>query len=222
MEHGNADTDYDSDQEELNVPKESEQRFRRSTPLPIRVRDGGFTDDALLAGGEEIPWSSIEFVALAIIDQMVKDSEPKAGPLRQMVKKVMSGGEDKESAKDRAKQTRQLYLLDVFTSEQDQPYRFESSIIHYKTFLDKVGYVSHHNFFRFCVHFARRLQPSVQTNTSFISFLAKNRDKVAHFDDYHDFELEFSQQRRLNRDLVSLEGVDLSVDSWVEEWDDDE
>lgn len=202
--------------------QEARPRFERGG-LPTRVRDGGFEEEYLLAGNEQIPWSSVHFVALGIIDQMVKDSELKAGALRKMVKKVTGGGsDDKGSAKDRAKVTRELFLMDVFTDVQEQPFRFAAGNVHYKTFLDKVGYVSHHNFYRFVVHLLRHLAEDVRVTTSLGAFLAKDRMRVSHFDDYHDFELEVSQQMRHGRDVLTIADVDLSRDSWVEEWDEDE
>lgn len=195
-------------------------RFERSTPLPTRVRDGAFHEEYLDAGGERIPWTSIKWVALGVIDQMVKDSELKKGPLRQMVQKVV-GGEDTSSAKDRAKQVREVFILDVFTDFQDQPFRFEAGNINYKSYLERVGYVSHHNFFRFCVQFARHV-PHAMITQSLAAFLAKRRDKVAHFPDFHDYELETEQQFRFERDILPLEGIDLSNDSWVDEWSDDD
>lgn len=204
------------------TPEAARPRFERGG-LPLRVRDGSFEEEYLLAGNEQVPWTSVYFVALGVIDQMVKDSEMKAGALRKMVKKVTAGGTDeKGSAKDRAKVTRELYLLDVFTDLQEQPFRFAGGTVNYKSFLDKVGYVSHHNFYRFCVHFLRHLEEDVRVTTSLGAFLAKDRLKVAHFDDYHDFELEVSQQIRTDRDVMTLADVDLSRDSWVEEWSDDE
>ena len=197
------------------------RHYERSSPLPMRIREGSFEEEHLNANGEQVPWSSIKHLALGVIDQMVRDSELKKGPLQKMVKKVTGGGEDNDSAKDRAKKTRQIYILDVFSEVQDQPFRFAASTINYKSFLDKVGYVSHHNFYRFCVHFARRVPDAVAT-TSTAAFLAKRRDKVAHFNDFHDFELEVAQQVRFERDLVPISELDLSRDSWMDEWTDDD
>lgn len=195
-------------------------RFERSAPLPTRVRDGSFEEEYLDAGGERIPWASIKFLALGVIDQMVKDSELKKGPLRKMMQKV-TGGEDTNSAKDRAKQVREIFLLDVFTELQDQPFRFEAGNVNYKSYLTKVGYVSHHNFYRFVVQLARHV-PHATITQSLAAFLGKRREKIAHFPDFHDFELETEQQFRFERDVLALEGVDLSNDSWVEEWSDDD
>lgn len=194
-------------------------RFERAKPLPTRVRDGSFEEDHLDAGGEPIPWASVKGLALGVIDQMVKDSELKKGPLRKMMQKVV-GGEDTSSAKDRAKQVREVYLLDIFTDGQEQPFRFEAGNINYKSFLDQVGYVSHHNFFRFCVHLARKV-PHATVTQSLASFLAKRRDRVAHFADFHDYELETEQQFKFDRDVLPLQGIDLANDSWIEEWTDD-
>lgn len=194
--------------------------YERSAPLPMRVRDGSFEDDHFLAGGEPVPYQSVKYLALGVIDQMVKDSELKKGPLQKMVKKV-TGGDDGDSAKERARQTREIYILDVFTELQEQPYRFEGGSVNYKSFLDKVTYVSHHNFYRFCVHFARRV-PQALVTASLSAFVAKRREKVAHFDDFHDFELEVAQQIRFERDLLPMSDVDLSRDSWMEEWSDDD
>lgn len=205
--------------ESLRQAPRSAPRFERAAPLPTRVRDGSFSPEHLDAGGEKIPWSSVRNVSLGIIDQMVKDSEVKKGPLRKMMQKV-TGGEDTSSAKDRAKQVREVFLLDVFTDLQDQPFRFEAGNINYKSFLSKVGYVSHHNFFRFCVHLCRHLGHTTITQ-SLASFLAKRRDKVAHFPDFHDFEMETAQQFKFARDVLPMAEVDLSNDSWVDEWEDD-
>jgi len=197
------------------------RHYERATPLPSRVRDGSFEEDHLVAGGEQIPYQAIECLALGVIDQMVKDSELKKGPLQKMVKKV-TGGEESDSAKDRAKQTRETYLLDVFTNLQDQPFRFAAGNVNYKSFLDKVTYVSMHNFFRFVVHFARKV-PHAMATTSTAAFIAKRRDRVAHYDDFHDFELEMAQQLRYQRDLIPIAELDLSRDNYIEEWsiDDD-
>ena len=199
---------------ESDLPKK--RHYERATPLPSRIRDGSFEEEHLDAGGIEVPWESISFMALGIIDQMVRDSELKKGPLQKMVKKV-TGGEDADSAKDRAKTTREVYILDVFTDVQEQPFRFAAGNVNYKSFLDKVGYVSHHNFFRFCVHFARRV-PHAKCTTSMEAFLAKKRERVAHFNDFHDFEMEVLQQIKFDRDVVAIEDLDLSRDSWMEEW----
>lgn len=194
--------------------------YERAVPLPTRVRDGSFEEDGIDAAGEKIPYSSVKYVALGVIDQMVKDSELKKGPLQKMVKKV-TGGDDGDSAKDRARVTRQVYILDVFTDIQEQPFRFEGGSVNYKSFLDKTGYVSHHNFFRFVVHFARRVPHAIAT-TSLAAFIAKRRDKVSHYDDFHDFELEVAQQMRFERDLIPMSDIDLSRDSWMEEWTEEE
>lgn len=196
------------------------RHYERATPLPSRIRDGSFEEDHLNAAGQEIPYETIEFIALGVIDQMVKDSELKKGPLRQMVKKV-TAGEDKDSAKERAKQTREIFILDVFTTLQDQAFRFEGSSVNYKSFLDKVGYVSFHNFFRFCVHFARKV-PHAKCTASLAGLLSKRREKMAHYPDFHDFELEVQQQLRNDRDILNIEELDLSRDSWMDEWTDDD
>lgn len=195
-------------------------RFERSAPLPTRVRDGSFSEEALDAGGERIPWSSVKFIALGVIDQMVKDSEPKTGPLRKMMQKV-TGGEDTSSAKDRAKQVREVYLLDLFTEIQDQPFRFEAGNINYKGFLDKAGYVSHHNFYRFVVRLLRQVPGAVVVTQSLAGFVAKRRDRVAHFSDFHDYEMEAEQQFKFDRDVLPIAEVDLSNESWVDEWESD-
>jgi hypothetical protein len=190
--------------------------YERSAPLPSRVRDGSFEEEHLIAGGEEVPYEAIEYFALGVIDQVVKASELKKGPLQKMVKKV-TGGEESDSAKDRAAHTRQIYILDVFTSVQDQPFRFAAANVNYKSFLDKVTYVSMHNFFRFVVHFARKI-PHATVTASTAAFIAKKRDKVSHYCDFHDFELEVAQQFRFNRDLIPVSEVDLSRDNYIEEW----
>lgn len=218
-----SDEDYGEDEVVIHTAQVVEgesppkpRMYERATPLPSRVRDGTFEEDHLVAGGEQIPYDAIEYLALGVINQMIKDSELKKGPLRKMVKKV-TGGEEGDSAKDRAKQTRQVYLLDVFTKLQDQPYRFAAGNVNYKSFLDKVTYVSLHNFFRFVVHFARKV-PHATATASTAAFIAKKRDKVGHYDDFHDFELEVVQQFRFQRDLVPISELDLSRDNYIEEW----
>lgn len=219
-EQQEEDVDFHSVEDAGGSGRPKAKMYERSAPLPMRVRDGSFQDDHFLASGEKVLYSAVKCLALGVIDQMVKDSELKKGALQKMVKKV-TGGDDSDSAKERAKQTRQIYILDVFTDLQEQPYRFEGGSVNYKSFLDKVTYVSHHNFYRFCVHFARRV-PHAKTTSSLLAFVAKRREKVSHYDDFHDFELEIAQQIRFDRDLLPVSELDLSRDSWMEEWTDDD
>lgn len=225
IEQEEAHTSSDPNEEQASVKAEHghpvSSRPKRSVVLPTRVRDGCFTESYLDAGGEHIPWAEIEFVSLAIIDQMVKDSEPKKGPLTNMVQKVTRGGEGRESNKAKPRETRDVYILDVHTTLQDRPFRFDGASINYKSFLDRAGYVSHHNFYRFVVRLCRQI-PQAMITTSLAAFLAKRRERIAHFSDYYDYELETEQQRRHLRDVLPVSEVDLSNDSWVEEFGIDE
>ncbi len=197
-----------------------EFQHERNTPLPNRVRDGQFEDDVLILQGAEIPWDDVQFMALGVIDQVVKDADGPKGVFRKMMGKVMGKEEQKQSgSKDRSRQVREVYLLDMVVAGYDQVFRLDSGSINYRQFLDEVGYVSLHNFYRFCVHLARRATKS-RIDASLEAFLGRRRESLKHYAAFYDFELEMQNMAEDLEAQTPQSELDLSRDSWVEEWSD--
>lgn len=194
-------------------------KHSRSTPLPARAREGSFTEEHLILGGAEIPWGDVHHVSLGIVDQTVRDAQAAGGMMRKVVGKVM-GKEDesKGGSHQKGKQVREVYLLDLYCEGYAQPFRLDSGSINYRMFLDEVGYVSMHNFFRFTVRLCRQLGAAL-FDESLVAFLARRRESVRHYGALYDFELDVAASMDREEAWTAQTEVDLTRDSWVEEWD---
>lgn len=199
-------------------PRAKELIHERGTPLPTRVRDGQFEEEHLVLEGLRVPWGDVYFLALGIIDQVVKDNDGPKGVFRKMMGKAMGKDDDSKSS-NRGRQVSEVYILDLFIEGYEQAFRFDSGAINYRQFLDEVGYISLHNFFKFCVHLARRTSQA-RFDQSLVGFLARRREQVRHYDAIYDFELELQSLIDKLDDQTEQQQVDLSRDSWMDEWSD--
>lgn len=199
---------------------EEDFQLNRSIPLPSRVRTGAFEDDELVLENARIPWGEVECLALGIIDLVVKEAEAPRGAMRKMMGKVMGKDEENKSS-NRSGQVRETYIVDLFVEGEPRAFRLESGNVSYRQFLDEVGYVSLHNFYKFCVHLTRRCTEA-KVNPGMAAFLKRKRESVEHFPALYDFELEVQAQRLEQEQprLTPVSELDLSRDNWADEWDD--
>ncbi|MCA9794168.1 MAG: hypothetical protein KC910_20310 [Candidatus Eremiobacteraeota bacterium] len=199
-------------------PRGKELIHERGTPLPTRIRDGQFEDEHLMLDGLRVPWDDVYFMALGIIDQVVKDNDGPKGVFRKMMGKAR-GSDDESKSSNRGRHVSEVYILDLFVDGYEQAFRFDSAAINYRQFLDEVGYISMQNFFKFCVHLARRTTRA-RFDASLVGFLGRRRELVRHFDAIYDFELEVQNFIDRMDDQTEQKDVDLSRDSWMDEWSD--
>ncbi len=188
-----------------------------SRPLPYRVRGGCFEDEHLVLGNERILWDDIEFLCLGIIEQMVKDSEAPKGMVRKVMGKVLFSKED-DKAKDKGKQTTDVYVLDLFVKGQERAYRMDAANLNYSTFLDDIGYISLHNFYKFVVNLCRRAVKA-RVNSSLAAFVARDRHHIARYPAIYEFEMNTNNVLAGTEDSIGCTDLDLSRDNWVDDWD---
>lgn len=203
------------------MPDEVEEKvtrsYARSTPLPTRVRSGQMEKDCLLLEAVEVPWQDIELITLGVIDQIVRDADAPKTTMQKMMGKVMGKEDDKKSSRGQ-KEVREVYLLDLYVKGHPGAFRIDSGNLNYRSFLDEVGYVSLHNFYRFCVRLVRGAS-GTRVDDSMVAFLNRRREAVRHYNAVYDYELEAQQMLDRIDSLTPQAELDLSRESWVDEWD---
>lgn len=181
------------------------------TALPNRVKSGEFVPQGMSfetgSGRSSVSWPQIELITLGIIEENVGDQPGSKSGLRSMVRKMFFGENQQEQ--QRVRKIRDVYLLDVFVRDQQQPYRIDGTTVNYRAFLGRVSYASSQNFQRLI---GRIVDESVEArlDSSVIAFLGGQRDKIKRYGGVYDFELESSQNRDRLASLMARR--DLTVD----------
>ncbi|MBI3925257.1 MAG: hypothetical protein HY319_06930 [Armatimonadetes bacterium] len=190
----------------------------RSVPLPSRVRSGSMEEESLVLEGAEIPWEDITLIGLGIVEWVVKDAEGPQTMVQKMIGKALMGREE-EKGSGKGKQTSDVYFLDLFAQGHDQAFRFDSATVNYRQFLDDVGYISLHNFYKLVIQLCRRAV-NARFDPSMAAFVERRRHEVRRYGAIYDFELEI--QNFMNRldTMIPQSELDLSRDNWMDEWDD--
>ncbi|MEW6278286.1 MAG: hypothetical protein AB1758_06670 [Candidatus Eremiobacterota bacterium] len=212
-----------SDIIEFEVREQSRHPIHhRTTPLPLRVKSGTMGDQLLTLetanGPLEVPWGDVELVALGMIEEIPMDVQAPKGALRQMFGKIT--GKASENEERKLRQVREIYLLDLYTSSFEQPFRIDSATVNYKSFLGHdMSYVSFQNFFRLVTRLARGCT-SARFDESVTAFLNRRRDAVKRYPAVYDFELELQQIRSRMDELTEHGALNLQRETWADEWDD--
>lgn len=193
----------------------------RSTPLPKRVKVGKVTEQTLqffLPDQEliEFPWDQIELMALGLIEEAATDVSGPKGAMRQMFGKLTGKASENEERKTR--QVREIYLLDVYIKNHDQPFRMDSATVNYKSFLGAdMSYVSFQNFFRLATRLARHAV-NARFDEALVAFFTRRKDGVKKFPAVYDYELELQQSRQKLEHLATHDQLKLDRETWAEEW----
>lgn len=224
-----------SEQESLASEKHSEDDslpenvplfHRRATPLPYRIKSGYFTDEALVgetaSATVEIPWDSIEHVSLGMIIER-SEQDASAYKVQKLVKNFtrMAQGNVRDDDKDKIVTLKPTNFLDLYCSEREEPLRFDSSSINYRSFLkEKLSHVSFQNFFRLVREICKRSQKAYFTD-SVQAFLTWKRDKVKVYNTVHDFEHDTYLCFSRGRHLVAWSDLDFTRTGWADGWQED-
>lgn len=188
----------------------------RSTPLPMRCRAGFITEEALHLEGTEVPWNTVELLAVGQIHHSLGDMEGPKTMMRQMFGKVM-GKDGKDDKK--APRYQEFVFLDVIARGHESPFRLEAANINYRQFLDgEVAFISWHNFYKLVVRVARHATQARLTESA-QAFLNRRREQMKKFGAVYDFELD--TQHALSRldTLPATKEADLSRENWAADWD---
>lgn len=199
---------------------------KRATPLPNRIKSGHFTENALVGETSgatvEIPWENIEHVALGMIVER-SEQEASAYKMQKLVKNFsrMAQGNVRDDDKDKIITLKPTNFLDLYCSDREEPLRFDSSSINYRSFLkDKLSHVSFQNFFRLVREVCQHCQKADFTE-SVQAFLAWKRDKVKMYNTVHDFEYDTFLCLSRGRHLVTWADLDFTRTGWADGWQED-
>ncbi|HBM96574.1 TPA: hypothetical protein DD394_03475 [bacterium UBP9_UBA11836] len=199
---------------------------KRATPLPNRIKSGYFTEEALVGETSsdtiEVPWDSIEHVALGMIIER-SEQDASAYKMQKLVKNFsrMAQGNVRDDDKDKIVTLKPTNFLDIYSSNREEPLRFDSSSINYRSFLkEKLSHVSFQNFFRLVREICQRSQKAYFTE-SVQAFLAWKRDKVKTYNTVHDFEHDTFLCFSRGRHLVAWSDLDFTRTGWADGWQED-
>lgn len=209
-----------------SLPEHLPLFHKRATPLPNRIKSGYFTDEALVGETSgatiEIPWDSIEHVALGMIIER-SEQDASAYKVQKLVKNFsrMAQGNVRDDDKDKIVTLKSTNFLDIYCSNREEPLRFDSSSINYRSFLkDKLSHVSFQNFFRLVREICQHSQKACFTD-SVQAFLEWKRDKVKTYNTVHDFEHDTFLCFSRGRHLVSWADLDFTRTGWADGWQED-
>lgn len=209
-----------------SLPEHLPLFHKRATPLPNRIKSGYFTDEALVGETSgatiEIPWDSIEHVALGMIIER-SEQDASAYKVQKLVKNFsrMAQGNVRDDDKDKIVTLKPTNFLDIYCSNREEPLRFDSSSINYRSFLkDKLSHVSFQNFFRLVREICQHSQKACFTD-SVQAFLEWKRDKVKTYNTVHDFEHDTFLCFSRGRHLVSWADLDFTRTGWADGWQED-
>lgn len=156
----------------------------------FRVKSGEFTDKAFVANLEggviQIPWDEIEFASLGVIRERVPDIRNEMSGVRKKLRQVFFR-EDKHAQKSIV-HVRTTYLIDLFLKNSKKIYRFDSSYINYKHFIDNVGLISINNFKNFVIKLCEKLK-NTEIDPDMRHFIDNKHHHILVHDSIFDFEL---------------------------------
>jgi len=191
----------------------------RSTPLPMRCRSGYITEEALHLEGQEIPWNTIQLLAVGQIHHSLGDLEGPKTMMRQMFGKVM-GKDGKDDKK--APRYQEFVFLDVIAKGHESPFRLEAANINYRQFLDgDQAFISWHNFYMLVVRIARHATQA-RLSDSAAAFIQRRREQMKKFGAVYDFELDTQHCLSRLETLSAVSEADLSRETWAADWDETE
>lgn len=172
----------------------SSQRY--TSKIPVRIKSGCFKENCLsiTTGCEElnIDWASVEYICLGVIDEDAGGGDAPKSNMRNMIRKLFFG--DKPQDEQTKPQKKTQYILDIYAKDRACAYRFDSTNINYKAFLEEVSYISLHNFKRLLQALSEHARESY-FNRSAVALLIKRQDKCHRYASVTDFELDCQQCR---------------------------
>lgn len=200
---------------------------QRTTPLPLRIKSGHFTEEALVGetpqGTVEIPWSEVEYVALGMIVER-SEQEAEAYKVQRLVKGIsrMATGGSPSDDKDKIVSYKPTNYLDLYCRGREAPLRFDSLSVNYRGFLGpNLSHVSFQNFFRLVREVCRRCSQA-QFLQGIKPFLAWDRDHMRKYQAVHDFENETFLAITRRQKLIPWSELDFTRTGWADGWQEDQ
>ena len=167
--------------------------------VPIRIKSGHIENEALIietSGSlQTIPFDSIEYICLGMIEEKLTTSDPPKSNMRNMIQGLLGGGDKADKNKKIQPSSRTTHILDIYIKDTQAPFRIDSSSINYKEFLGKISYVSADNF-RLLVTNICSMSKQSKFNAPLGTFLTRGKEKPQIFDSRHEFELTSVKKRQ--------------------------
>lgn len=171
----------------------------------VRVKSGKFSDNAFVfhlpKGDQTLPLDKIKFVSLGIIKEAITGLNPEMSGMRKKLRQVFMG-EDKQLQKN-TPDIRTTYLIDIILKDSDIIYRFDSSYINYKKFLEETELISINNFKKFVAKLENFIGP-VEVTPDFKNFSENNIDKMSKHESVFDFEIYNANYGKKNNDQLNI------------------
>lgn len=166
-----------------------------SSKVPFRIKSGKFLDSyaevEISDETRKIDYSDIEYICAGVIkDKTISATPPKTG-LGKMLNSLFSKDSNKDE--DNTPIIKTFYLLDIYVKDQAVPFRINGGFVNYKSFLEKIGYISLENFKMLLKEFAFRAKKS-KFNKTACDFLKKSPIKKSYVSELA-FLVEASEER---------------------------
>ncbi len=167
-----------------------------SNKVPFRVKSGKFLGDSveleISDDVKNVNYSDIEYMCAGVIkDKTISATPPKTG-IGKMLNTLFSKDGSKEEENSHVIKT--FYLLDIYIKDQTVPFRINGGFVNYKSFLNKIGYISLENFKMLLKEFAYRAKDS-RFNKTICSFISKSPIKKFYISEL-EFLIEASEERK--------------------------
>lgn len=195
--------------------------------IPVRIKSGRFEDDMLVVetSGEPqgIPFESIEYICLGIIEEKLTTSDPPKSNMRNMIQGLFGGGDKADKNKKIQPSSRTTHILDIYVKDLQAPFRIDASSVNYKEFLGKVSYISANNFRLLLTNICALAEQS-RFNNPIGVFLNNRKEKPQIFESRNEFELVSSRKRQnldkeLTWDCFSFEELPKNEKELNDSWD---
>ncbi|MCE1245714.1 MAG: hypothetical protein LWY06_03625 [Firmicutes bacterium] len=176
---------------------ENLEQGRISTRLPVKVKSGSITTENITLntalGTKVFPWESVELIALGMINEEIDTGKAPKSKMRSLINQFLVGEQNRPSAEK--KNVRDFCLIDIFVKDEECQYRIDQSIVNYRGFIEKTGYVSADNFNKLIRKLAFHAKFSKFDNC-LVVFLTKTKADVKKHPSIVDFELDVQAARR--------------------------
>ena len=172
-----------------------------SSKVPFRIKSGKFLDSyvevEISDETRKIIYSDIEYICAGVIkDKTISATPPKTG-IGKMLNSLFSKDVSKDDENTPIVKT--FYLLDIYVKEQSVPFRINGGFVNYKSFLEKIGYISLENFKMLLKEFSFRAESSKFNRTAF-DFLKKSPIKK-----FYASELAFLSESSEEREKLEVQ-----------------
>jgi len=166
--------------------------------FPQRVSGGSIHEEGLEVDLRDrkvlLSWAMIKKIFLAIVEEPLLSIPPTAyvrfkESLNNFIGRFFLSIDATKDEKSQAFKTQGKIYLEMFVSEQEQPYRIDTTTLNYRGFLPQIDYVSDKNLRNFLTRLSERL-PGAAFDPSFWAYLGNKKEEIVKFGSVYEFQRE--------------------------------